>query len=62
MVERVAVIVGGAPGIGRAGTSGDIANASVHRCDPLPPWLTGDVLDIRRHPDPLGHVARLVEQ
>lgn len=54
--------------LGRAGTPEDIANAVVYLCDPRSSWLTGEVLDInggahlKRYPDLLGHVMRLVEQ
>ncbi|KMO67391.1 SDR family NAD(P)-dependent oxidoreductase [Mycolicibacterium chlorophenolicum] len=54
--------------LGRAGTPEDIANAVVYLCDPRSSWLTGEVLDInggahlKRYPDVLGHVMRLVDQ
>jgi NAD(P)-dependent dehydrogenase (short-subunit alcohol dehydrogenase family) len=54
--------------IGRAGTPGDIANAVVYLCSPGSSWVTGEVLDInggahlKRYPDVMGHVARLMEQ
>lgn len=54
--------------LGRAGTPEDIANAVVYLCDPRSSWLTGEVLDVnggahlKRYPDVLGHVTRLVEQ
>jgi 3-oxoacyl-[acyl-carrier protein] reductase len=54
--------------LGRAGTPADIANAVVYLCDPRSSWLTGEVLDInggahlKRYPDLLGHVTRLIEQ
>jgi 3-oxoacyl-[acyl-carrier protein] reductase len=54
--------------IGRAGTPEDIANAVVYLCSPGSSWLTGEVLDInggahlKRYPDVMGHVMRLVEQ
>ena len=54
--------------IGRAGCPEDIANAVVYLCAPGSSWLTGEVLDInggahlKRYPDVMGHVMRLVEQ
>ncbi|HYJ56298.1 MAG TPA: SDR family oxidoreductase [Mycobacterium sp.] len=54
--------------IGRAGTPEDIANAVVYLCSPGSAWLTGEVLDInggahlKRYPDVMGHVMRLIEQ
>jgi NAD(P)-dependent dehydrogenase (short-subunit alcohol dehydrogenase family) len=54
--------------LGRAGTPEDIANAVVYLCSPGSSWLTGEVLDInggahlKRYPDVMGHVMRLVEQ
>ncbi|MBX7433504.1 SDR family oxidoreductase [Mycobacterium sp. Y57] len=54
--------------LGRAGTPEDIANAVVYLCAPGSSWLTGEVLDInggahlKRYPDVMGHVMRLVEQ
>jgi len=54
--------------LGRAGTPEDIANAVAYLCDPRSSWLTGEVLDInggahlKRYPDLLGHVQRLVDQ
>ncbi len=54
--------------IGRAGTPEDIANAVVYLCSPGSSWLTGEVLDInggahlKRYPDVMGHVMRLMEQ
>ncbi len=54
--------------IGRAGTPEDIANAVVYLCSPGSSWLTGEVLDInggahlKRYPDVMGHVMRLIEQ
>jgi len=54
--------------IGRAGTPEDIANAVVYLCCPGSSWLTGEVLDInggahlKRYPDVIGHVMRLIEQ
>lgn len=54
--------------LGRAGTPEDIANAVVYLSSPGSSWLTGEVLDInggahlKRYPDVMGHVMRLVEQ
>jgi 3-oxoacyl-[acyl-carrier protein] reductase len=54
--------------LGRAGTPEDIADAVVYLCSPGASWLTGEVLDInggahlKRYPDVMGHVMRLVEQ
>lgn len=54
--------------IGRAGTPEDIANAVVYLCSPGASWVTGEVLDInggahlKRYPDVMGHVARLMDQ
>ena len=54
--------------IGRAGTPQDIANAVVYLCSPGSSWLTGEVLDInggahlKRYPDVMGHVMKLMEQ
>ncbi|AFM18779.1 dehydrogenase of unknown specificity, short-chain alcohol dehydrogenase like protein [Mycolicibacterium chubuense NBB4] len=54
--------------LGRAGTPADIANAVVYLCSPGSSWLTGEVLDInggahlKRYPDLMGHVMKLVEQ
>lgn len=54
--------------LGRAGVPEDIANAVVYLCSPGSSWLTGEVLDInggahlKRYPDVMGHVMRLVEQ
>jgi NAD(P)-dependent dehydrogenase (short-subunit alcohol dehydrogenase family) len=54
--------------LGRAGTAEGIANAVVYLCAPGSSWLTGEVLDInggahlKRYPDVMGHVMRLVEQ
>jgi len=54
--------------LGRAGTPEDIANAVVYLSSPGSSWLTGEVLDInggahlKRYPDVMGHVMKLVEQ
>lgn len=54
--------------LGRAGTPEDIANAVVYLSSPGSSWLTGEVLDInggahlKRYPDVMGHVMRLMEQ
>ncbi|WNG86404.1 SDR family oxidoreductase [Mycobacterium sp. ITM-2016-00317] len=54
--------------LGRAGTPEDIAEAVVYLCSSGSSWLTGEVLDInggahlKRYPDVMGHVMRLVEQ
>ncbi|MBB2993193.1 NAD(P)-dependent dehydrogenase (short-subunit alcohol dehydrogenase family) [Mycolicibacterium iranicum] len=54
--------------LGRAGTPEDIAEAVVYLCSPGSSWLTGEVLDInggahlKRYPDIMGHVRRLMEQ
>jgi len=53
--------------LGRAGTPEDIANAVLYLCSPAASWLTGEVLDLnggahlKRYPDVLGHVMKLVE-
>lgn len=54
--------------LGRAGTPEDIAEAVVYLCADGSSWLTGEVLDInggahlKRYPDIIGHVMKLVEQ
>ncbi|MGE2730113.1 SDR family NAD(P)-dependent oxidoreductase [Mycolicibacterium vaccae] len=54
--------------LGRPGTPQDIADAVAYLCSPGASWLTGEVLDInggahlKRYPDIMGHVARLMEQ
>src|ERR1700756_1293925 len=53
--------------LGRAGTPEDIANAVLYLCSPASSWLTGEVLDLnggahlKRYPDILSHVMKLVE-
>jgi 3-oxoacyl-[acyl-carrier protein] reductase len=53
--------------LGRAGTPEDIAEAVLYLCSPKSSWLTGEVLDLnggahlKRYPDVMGHVMRLVE-
>ncbi|BBX15201.1 short-chain dehydrogenase [Mycolicibacterium duvalii] len=54
--------------IGRPGTPQDIADAVAYLCSPAASWLTGEVLDLnggahlKRYPDIMGHVNRLMEQ
>ncbi len=54
--------------LGRAGAPQDIADAVVFLCSPRSSWLTGEVLDLnggahlKRYPDIIGHVMKLVEQ
>ncbi|UXA16924.1 SDR family NAD(P)-dependent oxidoreductase [Mycobacterium sp. SMC-4] len=54
--------------LARAGTPQDIADAVAYLCSPAASWITGEVLDInggahlKRYPDIMGHVNRLMEQ
>ena len=53
--------------LGRSGKPEEIADAVVFICSPKAAWLTGEVLDLnggahlKRYPDVLGHVMKLVE-
>ncbi|KUI47404.1 short-chain dehydrogenase [Mycobacterium sp. GA-1199] len=53
--------------LGRSGTPEDIAEAVLYLCSPRASWLTGEVLDLnggahlKRYPDVMGHVMKLVE-
>jgi 3-oxoacyl-[acyl-carrier protein] reductase len=53
--------------LGRSGKPEEIADAVVFVCSPKAAWLTGEVLDLnggahmKRYPDVLGHVMKLVE-
>lgn len=53
--------------LGRAGTPEDIAEAVLYLCSPKSSWLTGEVLDLnggahlKRYPDIMSHVMKLVE-
>lgn len=52
--------------LGRLGTAQDIADAVVFLCSDKASWLTGEVMDLnggahlRRYPDVLGHVQKMM--